>query len=279
VLGIETLHYKLQERQRGEGEAVASRDHNPCSLLVSRSDRLRVGIRAVAARVSTLPRRQSGPRSKIEREAGRRCPESARRRAWTQARGARAGRSCQDMLLSQAFRSTRDASTSLASSWRFIGSVDDGRRRVQPVRASASRSTNAPRPRPWTLLSTARRAERVAPLPLGATCLRPPAPPFVRLASSPHRPQRPPPRPVVHLTAGAHIASVRGSDLRVMSPNLGSRWTTWGTVSSGFREIELCGDRLGSVGHVAPFVAPADSVTTRPGDPMRRPQVAVPARR
>jgi hypothetical protein len=43
-----------------------------------------------------------------------------------------------------------------------------------------------------------------------------------------------------------------------MSPNLGSCWTTWGTVSSGFREIEIGWNRLESVGHVAPFVAPAD---------------------
>ena len=42
-----------------------------------------------------------------------------------------------------------------------------------------------------------------------------------------------------------------------MSPTPGSRWTTWGTVSSGFREIELRGDRLESVGHLAPFLAPA----------------------
>jgi hypothetical protein len=50
---------------------------------------------------------------------------------------------------------------------------------------------------------------------------------------------------------------IRTRDLRVMSPNQGSRWTTWGTVSSGFREIELRWDRLRSVGRVAPFVAPA----------------------
>src|SRR6476469_186280 len=43
-----------------------------------------------------------------------------------------------------------------------------------------------------------------------------------------------------------------------MSPNLESRWTTWGTVSSGFREIELRGDRLESVGVLAPFLAPAN---------------------
>jgi hypothetical protein len=42
-----------------------------------------------------------------------------------------------------------------------------------------------------------------------------------------------------------------------MSPNLESSWTTWGTVSSGIREIELRGDRLESVGHLAPFLAPA----------------------
>jgi len=42
-----------------------------------------------------------------------------------------------------------------------------------------------------------------------------------------------------------------------MSPNLQIGWTTWGTVSSGFRGIELRGGRLGSVGHVAPSVAPA----------------------
>jgi hypothetical protein len=34
------------------------------------------------------------------------------------------------------------------------------------------------------------------------------------------------------------------------------RWTTWNPISSGFRTIELRGDRLESVGHVAPFVAP-----------------------
>jgi hypothetical protein len=49
---------------------------------------------------------------------------------------------------------------------------------------------------------------------------------------------------------------IRTCDLRVMSPNLKSRWTTWGTVSSGFRGIEIGLDRLESVGHVAPFVAP-----------------------
>src|SRR3954447_16406395 len=50
---------------------------------------------------------------------------------------------------------------------------------------------------------------------------------------------------------------IRTCDLRVMSPNLGSRWTTWSTASSGFREIKLRGDRLESVGLLAPFLAPA----------------------
>jgi hypothetical protein len=52
---------------------------------------------------------------------------------------------------------------------------------------------------------------------------------------------------------------IRTRDLRVMSPNQGSRWTRWDEVSSGFREIEIGWDRLESVGHVAPFVAPATS--------------------
>src|SRR3954454_24694408 len=43
-----------------------------------------------------------------------------------------------------------------------------------------------------------------------------------------------------------------------MSPNQGPRWTTWDTISSGFREIELRGDRLESVGLVAPCVAPSE---------------------
>jgi hypothetical protein len=46
-------------------------------------------------------------------------------------------------------------------------------------------------------------------------------------------------------------------------PESRSRWTTWGTVSSGFREIEIGWDRLESVGHVAPFVAPAAFLWTR----------------
>jgi hypothetical protein len=56
----------------------------------------------------------------------------------------------------------------------------------------------------------------------------------------------------------AKVASSRGGgrirtcDLRVMSPRQGSRWTTWGTVSSGLRESEISWDRLGSVGYVAP---------------------------
>ena len=43
-----------------------------------------------------------------------------------------------------------------------------------------------------------------------------------------------------------------------MSPNLGSCWATWGTVSSDFRASELRGDRLESVGHVAPLL-PSDA--------------------
>jgi hypothetical protein len=39
-------------------------------------------------------------------------------------------------------------------------------------------------------------------------------------------------------------------------PESRTRWTTWGTVSSGFREIELRGDRLESVGLLAPFLGP-----------------------
>jgi hypothetical protein len=46
------------------------------------------------------------------------------------------------------------------------------------------------------------------------------------------------------------------TDSPLMSPNRRSRWTTRGTVSSDFREIEIGWDRLESVGHVAPFVAP-----------------------
>jgi hypothetical protein len=42
-----------------------------------------------------------------------------------------------------------------------------------------------------------------------------------------------------------------------MSPNRQSRWATWGTVSSGFREIGIGWNRLGSVGLLAPFLAPA----------------------
>ncbi len=50
---------------------------------------------------------------------------------------------------------------------------------------------------------------------------------------------------------------IRTRDLRVMSPNQGSRWATWGTASSGCREIEIGWDRLESVGVLAPFLAPA----------------------
>jgi hypothetical protein len=38
-------------------------------------------------------------------------------------------------------------------------------------------------------------------------------------------------------------------------PDPEDRWTTWGTVSSGFREIEIGWDRLESVGLLAPFLA------------------------
>src|ERR1700709_157559 len=41
-------------------------------------------------------------------------------------------------------------------------------------------------------------------------------------------------------------------------PEFRVRWTTWGTVSSRFREIEIAWDRLESVGHLAPFLAPAN---------------------
>jgi len=41
-----------------------------------------------------------------------------------------------------------------------------------------------------------------------------------------------------------------------------SRWTTWGTVSSGFREIEIGRDRLESVAHLAPFLAPTTPAET-----------------
>ena len=39
-----------------------------------------------------------------------------------------------------------------------------------------------------------------------------------------------------------------------MSPNLQIGWTTWGTVSNGFREIEIGWDRLESVGLLAPVI-------------------------
>jgi hypothetical protein len=46
------------------------------------------------------------------------------------------------------------------------------------------------------------------------------------------------------------------TDSPLMSPNL-DRWTAWGTVSSGFRKIEIGWDQLESVGVLAPFLAPA----------------------
>ena len=50
-------------------------------------------------------------------------------------------------------------------------------------------------------------------------------------------------------------------------------WTTWGTVSSGFREIELRWDRLESVGHVAhllPHRAHRRSIRSRHHDRVLR---------
>jgi hypothetical protein len=44
-------------------------------------------------------------------------------------------------------------------------------------------------------------------------------------------------------------------------PESGTRWTTWGTVSSGFREIEIGWDRLESVGVLAPFLPHTDRST------------------
>ena len=62
------------------------------------------------------------------------------------------------------------------------------------------------------------------------------------------------------LTGEASRLSGSHTDGPLMSPNLRSRWTTWGTVSSGFREIELRWDRLGYVGLLAPFLAPAIAI-------------------
>src|SRR5665811_2394280 len=50
---------------------------------------------------------------------------------------------------------------------------------------------------------------------------------------------------------------IRTCDLRFRSLTPQTRWTTWSPVSSGFRQIEPRWDRLESVGHVAPIVAPA----------------------
>ena len=69
-------------------------------------------------------------------------------------------------------------------------------------------------------------------------------------------------------SANRHILKRAGtlSDLRVpkgrsdYEPDPPARATTWGSVSSGFREIELRGDRLESVGHLAPFLAPAKAL-------------------
>jgi len=58
-----------------------------------------------------------------------------------------------------------------------------------------------------------------------------------------------------------------------MSPNQGSGWTTWGTVSSGFREIEIGWNRLESVGLVAPSLAPEPGLLRHLG--RRLPDVAL----
>jgi hypothetical protein len=50
-------------------------------------------------------------------------------------------------------------------------------------------------------------------------------------------------------------------------------------VGHGFKRFSANRDRLESVGLLALFLVPTDSVTARPGDPMWRPRVAVPARR
>jgi hypothetical protein len=45
--------------------------------------------------------------------------------------------------------------------------------------------------------------------------------------------------------------------VQIRSPSRWIGWATWSPVSSGFQRIESRCDRLESVGHVAPFVAPA----------------------
>jgi hypothetical protein len=45
---------------------------------------------------------------------------------------------------------------------------------------------------------------------------------------------------------------IRTCDLRVMSPNQGTRWATWGSVSSGFREIEIGRSLWGMLPHLLP---------------------------
>jgi len=57
---------------------------------------------------------------------------------------------------------------------------------------------------------------------------------------------------------------IRTCDLRFRRLTPQTRWTTWSPVSSGFRRIELRGDRLESVGHVAPIVAPGPPFSKRP---------------
>jgi hypothetical protein len=81
----------------------------------------------------------------------------------------------------------------------------------------------------------------------GATSLRPHLAPEANL------------NPVVCTSRKTKRGRIRICDLRVMRLILGIGWTTWGTILSGFREIDLRGDRLESVGLLAPFLAPGSS--------------------
>jgi hypothetical protein len=58
---------------------------------------------------------------------------------------------------------------------------------------------------------------------------------------------------------------IRTCDLRFRSPRRWVGWTTWSLVSSGFRRIESRWNRLESVGHVAPFVAHEDLLSSERG--------------
>jgi hypothetical protein len=86
-----------------------------------------------------------------------------------------------------------------------------------------------------------------------------------------------PASPPVSPVAGSVYSGgrIRTCDLRVMSPNLESRWTTWGTVSSGFADR----DRLGSAGNLWGFLAHlSPQETARKPPSTRRPRGAcVPA--